>query len=299
MYWRRATTAAAWATALFGLVVFFALPWILPRVAPDMRTDPRWTRVSNFVDTTTERTASPADVAQRNGLITAWDAKYSNTGDDQQATTAASPQESRPLPLALGDVFQEKVRTGGKAIYWSESVVPIDDQGQVDKSIQPIPVGEVKVDGKITRTILQFAPEIPHKASGNFNVDLLIYDLLGIDLQSKSDGDLKAWALALKCVLPFFVMIGVSFITPRNSQASLDRYYAKMKTPVLPDRDEDHRHLEEVLANPAQTESLKLFPGTSLEFNKPTRVDVHGFLVCVLACFGIIGLALWVVQIGV
>jgi SSS family solute:Na+ symporter len=299
MYWRRATTAAAWATALFGLVVFFALPWILPRVAPDMRTDPRWTSLSNFVEVSTERTASPADVAQHIGLIAAWDAAHLGSQEDQQATTAASPQESRPLPLTLGKVFQEKVRTGGKAIYWSESVVPIDAQGQTDKSIGLVPIGDPEVTGKTTRTILQFAPEIPRKASGSFNVDLLIYDLLGIDLQSKSDGDLKALALALKCILPFIVMIGVSFITPRNSQKALDRYYAKMKTAVLPDRDEDHRHLEEVLANPAQTESLKLFPGTSLEFNKPTRVDVLGFLVCVIACFGIIGLALWVVQIGV
>jgi len=161
-----------------------------------------------------------------------------------------------------------------------------------------VPVGEPVVEGEVERAILRYAPGTPRKARGSFNVDLVIYDLLGIDLQSRSAGALGAMALALKCILPFIVMIGVSFITPRNSQYNLDRYYAKMKTPVLPDRDEDQQNLENVLANPAQTESLKLFPGSSLEFCKPTAFDVLGFLACIGACIGVIGIALWVVQIG-
>jgi SSS family solute:Na+ symporter len=303
MYWRRATTAAAWATALFGLIVFFALPRILPILSPGMRTDPRWTGVSNFVETTTQRSASPADVAQRKAQIAAWETAHAHAKDNAQ----------RPHPLALGEIFQERRRTGGKALYWSEKVVPVDDQGQPDPAVVPRPVGsnvdgqgadglgapgQGGVDGKITHTILQFPAQTARLASGSFHIDFLVYDWLGIDLQSKSADELGAMALALKCILPFIVMIGVSLITPRNNKNVLDRYYAKMKTPVLPDREEDRWNLEEVLANPAQTESLKLFPGTSLEFNKPTRVDVLGFLACTGACFGIIGLALWVVQIG-
>ena len=108
-----------------------------------------------------------------------------------------------------------------------------------------------------------------------------------------------------KDILPFFkiaaplvVMIIVSLLTRKNSQQALDRYYAKMKTPVLPDRDEDRRQLKEVLANPEQTEHKKLFPGSSLEFQKPTPFDILGFIVCLAVCFGIVGLAWWVVQIG-
>jgi hypothetical protein len=71
-----------------------------------------------------------------------------------------------------------------------------------------------------------------------------------------------------------------------------------MKTPVLPDPKQDEQQLAEAYKQPEKLEHLKLFPGTSLEFQKPRLSDVLGFIVCVAACFGIVGLAMLVAAIG-
>ena len=64
-----------------------------------------------------------------------------------------------------------------------------------------------------------------------------------------------------------------------------------MKTPVDPDPAADRQNLEESYANRELLEDLKLFPGTSLEFQKPNAADVIGFVTCFAVCFAIIGLA--------
>ena len=133
---------------------------------------------------------------------------------------------------------------------------------------------------------------------GNFQLDFLLYQWLGMDLTSKTTATLKTLELPPKIITPFLVMILLSLVTPRNSKQALDRYYAKMKTPVDPDPAEDLRKLEEAYSNPDQVEASKLFPGSSLEFQKPSKTDVIGFVVCVVACFGVIGLAVLVASIG-
>ena len=57
MYWRRATTKAAWITLTFGLLFFFAIPIVLPMVNSGMKTDADWTRTSYFLTTKNERPA--------------------------------------------------------------------------------------------------------------------------------------------------------------------------------------------------------------------------------------------------
>lgn len=98
--------------------------------------------------------------------------------------------------------------------------------------------------------------------------------------------------------MPFVVMIVFSLITPQNSRNALDRYYVKMKTPVGPDPEHDKAEVEMSYADPSRFDHRKLFPGTSLEFQRPTRLDVGGFILCFLMCFAVIGLVLVVAQIG-
>jgi len=70
-----------------------------------------------------------------------------------------------------------------------------------------------------------------------------------------------------------------------------------MKTPVVPDPETDRQNLEAALNNFEVLEQKKLFPGTSLEMQRPTRADVIGFIACFLVCFAIIGLAWGLTQI--
>ena len=83
-----------------------------------------------------------------------------------------------------------------------------------------------------------------------------------------------------------------------NDKDALDRYYAKMKTTVDPDPDLDRANLEAAYADPEAIEAKKLFPGSNFEFQRPSRTDIVGFVVSVVICFAIIGLAMVLVGIG-
>jgi SSS family solute:Na+ symporter len=93
-------------------------------------------------------------------------------------------------------------------------------------------------------------------------------------------------------------MIIASLLTQPNSKKALDRLYVRMKTPVDPDPERDEKELEKSYADPTRFDQNKLFPGTSLEVQRPTRLDFLGFLLCFAICFAIIGLVLFVAQIG-
>ncbi len=93
-------------------------------------------------------------------------------------------------------------------------------------------------------------------------------------------------------------MVGVSLVTGRNSKESLDRYYCKMKTAVLPDPEEDRVALNQAYIQRQRLEERKWFPGSDLEIERPTLLDVGGFVGTFLICFLIIGLAIWVATIG-
>ncbi|MFW6171435.1 MAG: sodium:solute symporter family protein, partial [Planctomycetota bacterium] len=55
MYWRRATTAAAWCSVAFCTLVFFLIPFLAPIIAPQLRTHPRFLTTTQIVRTTTTR----------------------------------------------------------------------------------------------------------------------------------------------------------------------------------------------------------------------------------------------------
>ena len=135
-------------------------------------------------------------------------------------------------------------------------------------------------------------------AEGSLKLNLLFYKPVGIDLSKQPTSSLNALELVPKIVMPFLVMIIASLFTTRNSDEALDRYYAKMKTPVDPDPEADARKLEAAYADPSTCERVKLLPGSSLEFQKPTTEDIVGFVISVVVCFGIIGIAFWMATIG-
>ena len=65
-------------------------------------------------------------------------------------------------------------------------------------------------------------------------------------------------------------------------------FYARINTPAVADPEEDARLVREKIENPELVEQNKMFPNTSIEFWKPTRFDIVGFVVCVLFVLGII-----------
>ncbi|MEX0819405.1 MAG: sodium:solute symporter family protein, partial [Pirellulaceae bacterium] len=73
MYWRRASTGAAWATVVFNVLVFFGIPLMAPRLMPELRDNQDYTVTNQFVQTTTTREVAPSDIRRRDAQIAAWE----------------------------------------------------------------------------------------------------------------------------------------------------------------------------------------------------------------------------------
>ena len=284
MYWRRANTGAAWVTVIFSALAFFILPQLLPRVIPALRSNPAITQMNDMVTTTTEREASLSDVARRNTMIKAWDGDETKVGE-------------RPSGIKQGDLIPDVKKTGGTPVYWSGTITPVDDDGQPITNAPRKLVSEEKEGGRLVLRE-QYADEVRLKATGQFELDRLLYNLFGLDMTGYPTPLIKTLGLATKIVIPFIIMIVFSLIMKPNDKEALDRYYAKMKTTVDPDPEIDRANLEAAYADPEAIEAKKLFPGSNFEFQRPSRTDIVGFVVSVVICIAIIGLAMFLVGIG-
>ena len=303
MYWRRATRAAACTTIVFCLLFFFIIPWTVPLVVPGLRDVPRFTKVSDRIERTSSRIAAPSDVARRAAAIRLWEKRYEEilqNEDKAERQAGLKKLGERPAKWELGQKISELKVQGGTPIYWTKGVEAVDDNGNSSPDVKPRPIGEPEVtDQNTTVVTLRYPPDTRLRGEGfYFRTDFLVYDLLGVDLERMNDSTLKALELPPIIITPFVVMILVSLVTRRNSQEALDRYYVKMKTPVIPDPEEDRRELDESYASPRRFDHRKLFPGTDLEIQKPRPSDLIGFVVCMGICVAIVALAVWAANIG-
>jgi SSS family solute:Na+ symporter len=85
----------------------------------------------------------------------------------------------------------------------------------------------------------------------------------------------------------------VSFFTKPAPKTNLDRFYAKLHTPVQKTEDEERRALQESYENPGKFEKDKIKPGSNWEIMRPTKFDILGFGGSWILV-GIIILLLWV-----
>ncbi|OHB77616.1 MAG: hypothetical protein A2W31_01655, partial [Planctomycetes bacterium RBG_16_64_10] len=76
IFWRRATTAAAWSTVACSALLFFVIPWLTPRLWPDLRTYRSLTVANDVLVTTTRRVAAPSDIKRRQAAMELWEATY-------------------------------------------------------------------------------------------------------------------------------------------------------------------------------------------------------------------------------
>ena len=289
LFWRRATTTASWVTIGFTVVFFFVAPRLIPVVMPSIKESNRFTIVTDQVTTRVPRQATPSDVRRRQMEIQEYE-RLQSSAQGTPSFNVSQDQNKAPMPLTVGATVHDTLVSGGKSIYWSGGVETLAGAQMV--------VTQNQQDSSSGKEVVRRNFEGPLRGKGTFRLDFLIYDFMGIKLQTLSDSMLATLELPIKIVLPFLVMIGVSLVTRRNSKEGMDRYYSKMKTAVLPDPEEDRVALNQAYANRQVLEARKWFPGSDLEVEKPTLLDVGGFLITFLICFLIIGLAIWVATIG-
>lgn len=268
MYWRRANRVAVWITIGFSFLFFLVLPSVISHV-PGMRTHPDFSTTTHWITTSFTRAATPADVARRE----AWE--INQTGVE-------------PPIAVLGQPVEIVIQSGGRSIFWQGGVTPRE---------QPL-LRTVEEREEAGKHIVIQRNDAPMMGAGDFRIDFLFYKWLGFDLAHASKATLETLRLPTRLLLPFLVLIIASFFTPRNSREALDRYYAKMKTEVDPDRQADLRNLELSYRNPHRFKERLLFPNTDFEFVKPRPKDYLGFLAAVGICFLVVGGLAWLAGIG-
>ncbi len=287
MLWRRTGAWAAWTTIIFSALLFFVVPIVAPLLMSSLRTHPALVATNHEVVVTISRAAMATDVEKWRAWNEAHAAAEALT-DPLRRRQALASLGNAPPEAEMGKTVQESFTSGGKSIYWTGKVTP--------SNIEPSEVLSKEVDGN--KVVVIQRRNIEFVGRGRLNVEMLLYRAMGLDLEGRTDADLATLRMPLKLILPFVVMCLVTFITPRNDKSALDRFYAKMRTPVQYGPEEDQRQLQLAYENPAELDRHKLFPGTDLEITKPTLTDILGFIVCLGICFAFVRFAVWITSIG-
>jgi SSS family solute:Na+ symporter len=120
-------------------------------------------------------------------------------------------------------------------------------------------------------------PSSPKAGYGRFQAEIWILSWFGIDFTSWSKPGLTAVRFFFDALFPFLLLFLFSFFTKPVEKVHLDRFYAKMYTPVQPSPEEDIRALEEAYADPGKYDGRKLFGRWGWEMLKPKKIDYIGF----------------------
>ena len=133
---------------------------------------------------------------------------------------------------------------------------------------------------------------------GRFHAEIWIMSWFGIDFTTWTKPQLTAARFFFDALFPFILLFLISFITKPEDKGHLDRFYAKMYTPVQPTPEQDKLALESAYDDPGRYNSRKLWAKYGWEMLKPKRTDYIGFFGS-WALVGVIIFLLWlVVTIG-
>jgi len=149
--------------------------------------------------------------------------------------------------------------------------------------------------GILFEKVVQTVPGNPHspkEGRGRFHAELWVMSWFGVDFTHWSKPQLVAARFYFDAIFPFVLLVIISWMTPPVPRAALDRFFAKLHTPVQPTPEAEHAALAASYANPRRFDFDKLFPGTQWEILKPARSDYIGFF-GTWALVGVIVLLLW------
>jgi len=133
---------------------------------------------------------------------------------------------------------------------------------------------------------------------GMLNLELILIDKLGFDLSINSYSLNETIRVIIRTIIPFFVLILFTLLTRPDDKKMLDRFFAKMKTPVQPDSVSDTQELAQSFKKPDRFDAKKLFPKSSWEFYKWNKVDAWGFIVAVLVLLAMLVMLQFLVSLG-
>ena len=135
-------------------------------------------------------------------------------------------------------------------------------------------------------------PNSPLEGRGRFHAEIWVLSWFGIDFANWSKAQLVATRFFFDALFPFVLLFAISPFTRPVDKKRLDRFYGKLRTPVQPTSEADVEAVERAAASPEEGEGSKLWPGSSWELRRPSRLDVVGFGGSWLVV-GIVLLCLW------
>lgn len=112
---------------------------------------------------------------------------------------------------------------------------------------------------------------------GRFQAEIWVLSWFGVDFSGFSKAQLNAVRFGFDALFPFLLLFLLSVLTRPVPKADLDRFFAKIHTPVQPNPGDEERALRHAVEHYDEIEGKKLWPGSSWEFMKPVRSDVVGF----------------------
>jgi len=112
---------------------------------------------------------------------------------------------------------------------------------------------------------------------GRFQAEIWVLSWAGIDFSNYTKAQLVAVRFFFDALFPFLFLFLLSFVTKPVPKPHLDRFFAKMHTPVQKTPEKEEKALEESYNNPEKFEKDKLIPGSKWEILKPTKMDFLGF----------------------
>jgi SSS family solute:Na+ symporter len=170
---------------------------------------------------------------------------------------------------------------------------------------KPIRIGEkyVKIDKQPQKTIfwtqgIKIGNDGQKYGKGMLNLELILIDKLGFDLSTNSYALNETIRVIIRTFTPFLVLFLVAFMTTPDDKKRLDRFFAKMKTPVLSDPKADREQIAMSYENPHRFDDKLLFPHSNWEIYKWNKVDALGFLVAVLVLLVVLAMLMFLVSLG-
>ena len=120
-------------------------------------------------------------------------------------------------------------------------------------------------------------PDSPRIGIGRFQAEIWVLSWFSIDFSGFKKSQLVATRFFFAAFFPFVLLFLISFVTKPVGKNQLDRFFAKMHTPVQKTEEEEAKALAESYADPEKFNKDKLFPRSNWEIMKPGKWDFIGF----------------------
>jgi len=174
-------------------------------------------------------------------------------------------QKEKPQKLKAGEKFEKVYVTPKTSIFWSQGIKTNENN---------------EIYG-----------------SGMLSLELVLLDLVGFDLAKNPQALNETLRLIIRILWPFLILIICAYFTRPDDKASVDRFYAKMKTPAIADREEDAKQVKLSMENPDRFNYKKMFPNSNWEFEKFEKVDVKGIAWTIIGG-GVIFILLYMISLA-